>query len=359
MKQPIFILSSLLCICGMQCAVASDSLEEVELEEPAVVEVIEEEEEPVDNIQISEEKYIVETMDELADTRARVNELLLVPNESSQNLWTDDAIIHNSASLQSVFLKPMKKQVQKAESMGVSLGDQSYYGETVYIINNFLSGGADNVSETTDAYKGAKLRAEYSDCPFKTQSECAIWLRKPIVSETVAPRSKKLRDSVMCDIETEIENNPNISANEKSMAPLMNRYKVLMRASQSCCTGGLMYRLQKAGATKKLVYKFLSDDANFSGFGSRCLVMTDDQIENTEKYQATSATVSDVRNNCICKSKTNLKALLAPFEQLYKEYPQFANAPFEYKHYDGVGRYVTDSVNADVQSVLNQLEMCP
>ena len=132
-----------------------------------------------------------------------------------------------------------------------------------------------------------------------------------------------------------------------------------MRASQSCCTGGITYKLKQAGASKGLIYKFLSDDANFSGFGSRCVVMTDEEIHNTKKFEATSAMISDVRNSCICKSKTTIKALLAPFEQLYKEYPQFADAPFEYRHHDGVGRPVTDFVNADVQNVLNQLEMCP
>ena len=360
MKRPIFILSSLLCICGMQYAVASDSLEEVELVEEPIIEevVVEEEQETPDNILVTEEEYMHDTMDELAETRARVNELL-IPCESSQNLWTDDAVIHNSSSLQSVMLKPMKKKEAQPGPVGVSLGTQSYYGETVYIINNFLSGEADNVSETSGAYASAKMNSEYSKCPFKTTSECAIWLRKPIVSETVAPRNKTLRDSVMCEISDAIENNPNISANDKSMAALMNRYRVLMRASQSCCTGGLTYKLHKAGAPDKLVYKFLSDDINFSGFGSRCLVMSDEQIENTDKFEATAATVADVRNGCLCKSKETFKALLAPFEQLYKEYPQFANAPFEYKHYDGVGRARVDSVNADVQNVLHQLEMCP
>lgn len=365
MKQPILILSSLLCICGMQYAVASDYIEDAEpAEAPAIVEEIEEEqvveEEPVDNIVVSDEEYMRDTMDELAETRARVDELL-IPCESSQNLWTDDAVIHNSASVQSVMLKPMKKKSkpQPVADSALSLGNQSYYGETVYIINNFLSGNGDNVSETTGAYSKAKMDAQYSDCPFNTPSECAIWLRKPVISETVAPRSKTLRDSVMCEISDAIEENPNISANDKSMTALMDRYRVLMRASQSCCTGGLTYKLHKAGASQKLVYKFLSDDANFSKFSSRCLVMSDDQIANTDKYQATNATVADVRNGCLCKSKANFKALLAPFEQLYKEYPQFADAPFEYKHYDGVGRYVTDSVNADVQNVLHQLEMCP
>lgn len=361
MKQPIFILSSLVGVCLAQYAVASDFLEEEVLETPAVVQ-----EPTVDNVQFSPAAYLTETMDEIAETRARVDELL-IPCESSQNLWTDDAVIHNSASTQAVMLKPMKpafeqgQNTQKLSQAGFTLGEQTYYGETVYIINNFLSGGADNVSATDGTYNGnrASWRAEYSNCPFTTVSECAIWLRKPIVSESVNPRSKTLRPSVMYEIADAIEQNANISANERSMAPLLNRYQVLMRASQSCCTGGITYKLRKAGATQDLIYKFLADDANFSGFGTRCLVMNDDQIMGTDEYRATNATVTDVRNGCLCKSRENFRALLAPFAQLYEKYPAFKNASFEYRHYDGVGRAVTESVNTDVQNVLNQLEMCP
>ena len=349
MKQPIFILSSLLCICGMQYAVASDYLEE---EPIAVAEVAD-----VDNVQLSEEEYITDDMDEIVDTRPCADELL-APNESIQNLWTDDAVITNSASVQAVMLKPMQTPVHKPKKTALTVGDQNYFGETVYIINNFLS-GVDNVSATDDMYSGARMRGNYENCPFSTPTECAIWARKPIISESVAPRSKTLRDGVMCEISSAIGANPNISADAKVMAPLMNRYRVLMRASQSCCTGGLTYQMHQSGATQKMVYKFLSDDVNFYGFSSRCLVMTDSQIENTEKYDITTATVTDVRNECLCKSKANFQALLAPFEQLYREYPKFADAPFEYRHYDGTGRVVVDSVNIDVQNVLHQLEMCP
>lgn len=385
MKQPILILSSLLCMCITPCAFASDSLEEEELvaTEPVVVAeeetaddnmgmVIEEteiveEEIPVDNVMVSDSKYLTDTMDEIAKTRARVD-ALLIPKKLKKNLWMDDPVPGNQ-SIQSVVMGPMElpsakmkkshKNVQKAKNSAFTLGEQSYYGETVYIINNFLSGGADNVSEIDGNYTGGKMLPEYKGCPFSQPKECAVWIRKPVVSETVSPRSKYLRTGIMCDISDKIAENPNISANDKTMAPLLSRYRVLMRASQSCCTGGITYKLKKAGATNELIYKFLSDDANFSGFGNKCLVMTDSQIDSTDKYEATAGMIADVRNGCLCKSKSTIKALLAPFEQLYKEYPAFADAPFEYKHYDGVGRAVKDSVNTDVQNVLKQLEMCP
>lgn len=350
MKQPIFILSSLIAICIAPCAWASDSLEEEMLDTTVVEQPLSE------DVQFSADEYTIDIMDEIAETRARVDELL-IPQESSQNLWTDDAIISNGSSTQFALLKP----AQKLSDTGFSLGNQTYYGESVYIINNFLSGVGDNVSEIDGIYDGSRASwsSKYSDCPFNTLSECEIWRKKPIVSETVAPRSMALRNSVMCEISGKIEENPNISANDKSMVPLLNRYRVLMRASQSCCTGGITYKLHKAGAGQDLIYKFLTDDANFSGFGMRCLVMNDEQIANSDEYTATAATVADVRNGCLCKSKSTFRALLAPFAQLYAEYPAFANAPFEYKHYDGVGRATVDSVNADIQNVLNQLEMCP
>ena len=354
MRRTIFILSSVLCVCGIQNATASDYLEEEPIVEPVA-----------DNVQISDAKYISATVDEVAKTRARIDELL-IPNKTCQNLWTDGDCSDDDSPVQAVIMTPGERTASIPHKAKFDVGDQTYYGETVYIVNNFLYGAgnayatSDNVSETSGAYAAKKMSTEeYFDCPFNTATECAVWLRKPIISESVAPRSKTLRDSVMCDVSTAIEDNPNISANDKRMKPLLNRYNVLMRASRSCCTGGMTHKLKQAGASQGLIYKFLADDVNFSGFGSRCLVMSDEQIENTDKYEATSATVADVRNGCLCKSKGTFKALLAPFAQLYKDYPEFAKSSFEYKHYDGVGRAVTDSVNTDVQNVLSQLEMCP
>lgn len=355
MKQPILILSSLLCICGMQYASASDSGIESS----------------PDTIQADDIQAMHDTMDELAKTRERVDELL-IPKQTSQNLWTDDEFVSNGDSIQAVVMLPREEkqpvifdpaQFNKKTTLkdtAFSLGEQTYYGETVYIINNFLSESDNNVNESGNSfYKAAKMRGDDS-CPFDTATACEIWFRKPIVSETVAPRSKTLRKSVQTSISNAIKENPDISANDNAMKPLLDRYHVLMRASQSCCTGGLTYRMRKAGAKNDLIYKFLANDVNTSGFGSRCFVMSNQDITNfDEKYQATSSTVIDVRNSCICKSKENLKALLAPFETLYAEYPDFAAAPFEYNRVDGLGRNVTSSVNQDVQNVLNQLDVCP
>ena len=378
MKRQIFILSSLLCICGVQYATASDYIEE---SEPEIIPMA------TDNVEIDAGTYMAKSTDEIAVAQPCDDELI-IPMESTQNLWTDDAIIKNSASTQAVILAPMESKHKKSfhkpkpalglgygagdmqfNNAGFSLGDQTYYGETVYIINNFLSqqdgqsmdswGYADMGTLTNSAYFMKKIVSSQVKCPFDTDSECAIWMRKPIVYETVAPRSTHLRTEIMNDIATAVEQNPNISANDRVMAPLLTRYRVLMRASQSCCTGGITYKLRKAGASQKQIYKFLADDVNFSGFGQRCMVMTDDMINGDNQYSKTPRLITEVKNNCLCKSKESLSALLAPFSQLYKQYPDFAGAPFEYSYTDGVGRPVKQSVNADVQIVLDQLKACP
>lgn len=355
MKQPILILSSLLCICGMPCANASDSgMESVP-----------------NTIRADDIQSMRDTMDDLAKTRERVDELL-IPKQTSQNLWTDDEFVSNGESVQAVVMLPPPqaqpvvfepaKFNKKAtlKDTAFSLGEQTYYGETVYIINNFLSESGDNIHETDGGfYKYAKTMGD-EKCPFDNAAACEIWFRKPVITETVAPRSHNLRHGVMDKISQTVAENPNISANDATMKPLLERYQVLMRASQSCCTGGLTYRMRKAGATNDLIYKFLANDVNTSGFGSRCFVMDDEAIMSYDtKHQATTSTVIDVRNSCVCKSKENLTALLAPFNQLYQKHPDFAGAPFEYEHIDGLGRKFIDSVNIDVQNVLTQLDMCP
>ena len=106
-------------------------------------------------------------------------------------------------------------------------------------------------------------------CPFETETECEIWRRKPIVRETVSPRSAKLRDASVAEFVHAADCNKHITANEPVAAPLLDRYKMLMRYAQACCTDGMAYALKQAGATDGLVYKFLSDDANNYGFGTR------------------------------------------------------------------------------------------
>lgn len=196
-------------------------------------------------------------------------------------------------------------------------------------------------------------------CPFETEKECEIWRKKPIVRETVVPRSKKLRDINMAEFVGAAACNTEIDASHPAAAPLLDRYKLLMRSAQACCTDGMMYSLRQAGASDGLIYKFLSDDANFYGLGSRCLMMTDHDLDTQYPNTATAVVAADVRNGCLCRGRQWFSAMLAPFEQAYAAVPEFKDARFYYTYTDGLKREVTVSINNDVQNVLKQLEQCP
>lgn len=196
-------------------------------------------------------------------------------------------------------------------------------------------------------------------CPFESETECNIWRRKPIVRETVSPRSPKLRDANMSEFINAASCNAEITANEAVAAPLLARYKMLMKSAQACCTDGMTYALKQAGANEKLIYKFLADDANFYGFGSRCLMMTDYDLDTKYPNTATAVVAADVRNGCLCRGRQWFEAMLAPFKQAYEQMPEFADMPFQYTYTDGLKREITVSVNNDVQNVLKQLSQCP
>jgi hypothetical protein len=153
--------------------------------------------------------------------------------------------------------------------------------------------------------------------------------------------------------------NTDINASHPAAAPLLDRYKLLMRSAQACCTDGMMYSLRQAGASDGLIYKFLSDDANFYGLGSRCLMMTDHDLDTQYPNTATAVVAADVRNGCLCRGRQWFSAMLAPFEQAYAAVPEFKDARFYYTYTDGLKREVTVSINNDVQNVLKQLEQCP
>ena len=196
-------------------------------------------------------------------------------------------------------------------------------------------------------------------CPFDSQTECEIWRRKPIVREAVSPRSKTLRAYNINPLLEVMQCNADISANAPVAAPLLERYKMLMRSAQACCTDGMAYALRSAGATDALIYKFMADDANFYGFGSRCLMMTDYDLDTNYPNTATAAVAADVRNGCLCRNRQWFESMLAPFIQTYDAVPEFKDVRFNYTYTDGLKREITVSINNDVQNVLKQLSQCP
>ena len=196
-------------------------------------------------------------------------------------------------------------------------------------------------------------------CPFETDVECEIWRKKPMVRETVSPRSPKIRDVKMSEFVAFAKCNGDITTAHPTAKPLLERYKMLMASAQACCTDGMAYSLRQAGASDALIYKFLADDANFYGFGNRCLMITDYELDTKYPNTSTASTVADVRNGCLCRGRQWFKAMLAPFEQVYQEMPEFREMPFYYTYQDGLKREIRVSVNNDVQNVLKQLEQCP
>ena len=201
-----------------------------------------------------------------------------------------------------------------------------------------------------------RLTFETSDgCPFETETECAIWRRKPIVRETVSPRSPRIRDDALNKFISSASCSGEVSATDPVAAPLLDRYKMLMRSANACCTDGLVYALKRAGASDGLVYKFMADDANFYGFGARCLMMTDDELDAKYPNTSTAAITADVRNGCLCRGRQWFEAMLAPFKKAYEAAPEFKSQKFYYTYTDGLQRQTTVSINNDVQNVLKQL----
>ena len=88
-------------------------------------------------------------------------------------------------------------------------------------------------------------------------------------------------------------------------------------------------------------------------------MMTDKELDTKYPNTATAVVAADVRNGCLCRGRQWFKAMLAPFEQAYREMPEFKNAQFNYTYTDGLQRQITVSVNNDVQNVLKQLANCP
>lgn len=252
-----------------------------------------------------------QNMNDAIATRARIEELL-TPQRPQDNLWTNNTVAPRATYT------------------------------------------AQDMTETVQTVFGRS-----DGCPFDTDAECDIWRRKPIVREAVAPRSNKIQDVRMAEFVDAARCDANLDASNPAAAPLLARYKMLLNSARACCTDGMAYSLRRAGASDGLVYKFMADDANFYGFGTRCLMMTDKELDTKYPNTSTAAVAADVRNGCLCRGRQWFNAMLAPFNDAYAAVPEFKDAKFNYTYTDGLGREITVSVNNDVQNVLHQLTQCP
>lgn len=252
-----------------------------------------------------------QNMNDAIATRARIEELL-TPQRPQDNLWTNNTVAPRATYT------------------------------------------AQDMTETVQTVFGRS-----DGCPFDTDAECDIWRRKPIMREAVAPRSNKIQDVRMAEFVDAARCDANIDASNPAAAPLLARYKMLMNSARACCTDGMAYSLRRAGASDGLVYKFMADDANFYGFGTRCLMMTDNELDTKYPNTSTAAVAADVRNGCLCRGRQWFNAMLAPFNDAYAAVPEFKDAKFNYTYTDGLGREITVSVNNDIQNVMYQLAQCP
>ena len=265
-----------------------------------------------------------DTMESAEATRARIEELLS-PQKPSGNLWLDGA--------------PVVDATEPCDTPAVFAPDPKYTAQDM----------------------SAPIRTAFGNdgCPFETETECNIWRRKPIIRETVSPRSPKIRADKMYELLSSANCNGELDANSAAAAPLVERYKMLMNSARACCIEGMKYSLKNAGASDGLIYKFMSDDANFYNIGERCLMMTDTELDEKYPESATAAVVADVRNGCLCRGRQWFTAMLAPFVDAWNASPEFAQSPFYWTYRDGLNREITVSINDDVQNVLDQIAVCP
>ena len=200
---------------------------------------------------------------------------------------------------------------------------------------------------------------DFQGCPFETEAECMIWKSKPTIPETLSNQKPMISPAYIDDIIAVARAGKQITADMKNARPLVDRYRSLLAAARACCTSGLIYNLRAAGASKGLVYKFMVDDANFYQFGERCLMITDDELDNSFANTETAEVVADIRNTCLCQKKEYFESLLAPFVQVAEASPEFAENGMNWQYVDGLKRKISVSINRDVNIVLRQLDNCP
>ncbi len=315
MKQYISFLSILVVAFGVNCARASDC---------------------GDRYCDFDDETIVEEDTEIDD--------VLTPNEQTEALWTDDDNDdYDESSAKSCNSDVKFVRVDDADRTVDVKSDKS----NVEIVEEYETVADEDYCQY-----------DYN-CPFSTARECAVWYTKPAYKQSVYPRSAHLNSVKNDGILQAITFHGSISSTDAFAQPLLERYQILMRASKTCCTEGIVYKMRQDMAGDEDIYEFLKDDANAFGVGSRCMVMTDGELANEYSYGVTGGMVADVRNLCLCKNRQWFDTLLQPFYDLYQMAPGFEYTPFEYTYLDSLQRKTTVSINQDVQNIMNMLKSCP
>ncbi|MCL2749221.1 MAG: hypothetical protein FWE50_04075 [Alphaproteobacteria bacterium] len=227
-----------------------------------------------------------------------------------------------------------------------------------FMIYDGISLDRESLVMVEDLLSAPKFDAVFYDdfpmelCPFHTKWECSIWFRKPHIKESISLPSRSIGIKNENALRAAINRGDTINMDAEYAKPLINRYRTLQKVGRICCTEGMINRLQRAGATPGLIYKFLVDDANFYRFSDRCLMTTDEELSSRYPRTATANAVSDARDTCLCQRREFFDALLAPFDK-------FSDADFVYTFEDGLKREHTVSITDDVQTVKAFLSLCP
>lgn len=197
------------------------------------------------------------------------------------------------------------------------------------------------------------------NCPFDTAEECEIWYKKPEHKTYSGPRAPHFSAVRIDEILYTLYGNYDVNADDESMSPLVDRYKILMQASDACCGAGIIYKMRENGASDKDIYRFLQDDANFFALIKRCMMMNNDEIAGSYSHGVTGQMVADVRNACLCKNRQWFENLLQPFNDIYERMPIFRDKHFVYSYSDDMKRDITVYINDDVQTTSGLLSECP
>lgn len=240
---------------------------------------------------------------------------------------------------------------EECELSGILMQQSTSTEEDINTVEEIVVPETDTVDETSCDY-------DYN-CPFDTPEKCDVWNKKPVQVQAAHPRGAHLSELKMQEILYAINTNSDFSANDKAAKPLLQRYKILLRASKACCTEGIIHKLNENKASVKQIYQFLKDDANRFAVGERCLITANDELLSSYSSGVDGEMVSDVRGSCLCKNRQWFDTLFLPFKDVYERAPQFESMPFNYTYTDGLRRKVIVSVNEDIKTVMALLEECP
>lgn len=237
------------------------------------------------------------------------------------------------------------------------------FSEPVVIEQNIAPTDFIEVTEYDETYEcdsNTSIESCYDyNCPFDTADECDIWYKKPEHKTYSGPRAPHFSSVRVDEILYAIYSDYDINADNPDMSPLVERYKMLTRASDSCCGAGIMHKMRENGASDLDIYEFLKDDANYFAVIKRCMMMNNDDISANYSHGVDGKMVADVRNACLCKNRQWFENLLQPFNDIYERMPVFREKPFVYSYRDDMKRDITVYINNDVQNTLGLLNECP